>query len=212
MKGTHSPRIRRPGFTLIELLVVIAIIAVLAAMGFGAGAMAINNAKKLTTRAAATSLVGAVEGYFDEYNRLPEVSGSGGGGANDADIKSDSKLMNILLALGDDGRTQNPKEIRFYQGKQATAKSTARAFGGVYYRGRENADLFDAWRKIQGGQIRRYQLIMDTNYDEEMDDPFDRSNRLYGVRVIAWSTGRDGLETRGRANADNNQDNVYTWR
>ena len=212
MKGTHSPRTRRPGFTLIELLVVISIIAVLAAMGFGAGAMAINNAKKLTTRAAATSLVGAVEGYFDEYNHLPEISGSGGGRANDADIKSNSRLMNILLALGDDGRRKNPKEIRFYSGKKAKGKSTARAFGGIYYRGRENADLFDSWKKLQSGQIRRYQLIMDSNYDEEIDDPFDRTERLYGVRVIAWSTGRDGLEKRGRAGADENLDNVYTWR
>ena len=209
MNATYSQRLHHRGFTLIELLVVIAIIAVLAAMGFGAGAVAINNARKLTARADATSLVGAVEGYFDEYNHLPEVGGGGGGG--DTDSLSDEGLMNILLAFGS-GREKNPKEIRYYQGKQAKGgDNAARAYGGVFYNGNSSAELFDAWKKLQPGQIRHYQVLMDTNYDEEMEDPFG-SKRLYGVRVIAWSTGKDGQETRGSANAEQNRDNVYTWR
>ena len=209
MKASNSPRIHRPGFTLIELLVVIAIIAVLAAMGFGAGAVAINSARKLTAKADATSLVGSIEGYFDEYNHLPEVTGSDSG--DDVDVESDSELMNILLAFGV-GKEKNLKEIRFYQGKPSKGgDTTARAYGGIFY-SEQNADLFDAWKKLQPGQIRRYQVLMDTNYDEEMIDPFARDKTLYGVRVIAWSTGKDGRESRGQVNAENNRDNVYTWR
>jgi prepilin-type N-terminal cleavage/methylation domain-containing protein len=213
MNATHSPRLHRRGFTLIELLVVIAIIAVLAAMGFGAGAVAINNARKLTARADATSLVGAVEGYFDEYNHLPEVA-SATNSQEDTDSLSDENLMNILLAYGS-GREKNPKEIRYYQGKQAKGGDTAkRAFGGVFYDGNSDngsAELFDAWKKLQSGQIRHYQVLMDTDYNEEMEDPFG-TKKLYGVRVIAWSTGKDGEETRGTASAEQNRDNVYTWR
>ena len=53
---------------------------------------------------------------------------------------------------------------------------------------------------------------MDTDYDEELTDPFNNGKKFYGQRVVAWSTGKDGEESRGRASDQKNRDNVYTWR
>jgi prepilin-type N-terminal cleavage/methylation domain-containing protein len=204
MKSTISTP-RPAGFTLIELLVVIAIIAVLAALGFGAGAIAINNAKKLTAKNECASLVLAVNGYFGEYSHFPEV-GSGGSN-NDLDAKTDSDVMNILLALGPDGEKKNPKRVKYYQGKAAKG-SSGHEYGGLLRTG-TNAELFDTWKKQSG--IRHYQVMWDSNYDDELADPFNDDKPLYST-VIAWSTGKDGKETRGNEGNTQNRDNVYSWK
>ncbi|MDA0767955.1 MAG: type II secretion system protein [Verrucomicrobia bacterium] len=204
MKST-IPTPRPAGFTLIELLVVIAIIAVLAALGFGAGATAINNAKKLTAQNECASLVLAVNGYFGEYSHFPEIDS--GGGNDDLDAKTDSDVMNILLALGEEGEKKNPKRVKYYQGKAARG-SNGREYGGLLRTG-TNAELFDTWKKLSG--IRHYQVMWDSNYDDELADPFNNDKPLYST-VIAWSTGKDGKETRGDEGSTNNRDNVYSWK
>ena len=71
-----TPSVRRhSGFTLVELLVVIAIIVVLAAAGFGAGMMALNKAKVVTSKASASAISSAVNSFYSEYNALPDKSG-----------------------------------------------------------------------------------------------------------------------------------------
>ena len=202
---TSSPR--HKGFTLIELLVVVAIIAVLAALGFGAGAMAINNARKLTAKNECTNLIHGVNGYFDEYSHFPDLS-NGGGGDEDVDSLTDSTVMNILLGIGE-GEDQNPKRIKYFSGKEAKG-ATGREYGGLLRTG-NSAELFDAWRKIESGMTRHYQIIWDSNYDDELQDPFNTEKPLYQT-VIAWSTGKDGQETRGKTSDTDNRDNVYSWK
>lgn len=200
----HTNSLRHRGFTLIELLVVIAIIAILAALGFGAGSTAINNAKKLTAKNECTNLVHAVNGYFDEYSHYPEV----GGGGSDTDALTDNSTMNILMGLGSQGKKQNPKQIRYYQGKDAKG-ANGREYGGLL-RTNNSAELFDTWRKVNGGAIRHYQIMWDGNYDDELRNPFG-SQTIYQT-VVAWSTGKDGEETRGRESDTKNRDNVYSWK
>ena len=209
MKSRSIPT--RRGFTLIELLVVVAIIVVLAAMGFGVGASAIKRAKNLADRSAATSLSQAIEGYFDEYSTLPEVSGAGGDA--DSETVSDNGLMNILMAFGSEGEDKNPKEIRYYSGKAAKGSTKSKAYGGLFYTGRTSVDLFNAWKAKPGASAdsRYYQVIMDTNYDDEIDDPFNSGRSIYNRRAIVWSMGQDGQEARGRENDEKNRDNVYSW-
>ena len=72
-----STRFRNNGFTLIELLVVIAIIAILAAMGFGAGAAVMNTAKKTVATNDCTNLVLAVDQFYDDHNYLPDAPEAG---------------------------------------------------------------------------------------------------------------------------------------
>jgi prepilin-type N-terminal cleavage/methylation domain-containing protein len=200
----HTTSPRRTGFTLIELLVVIAIIAVLAALGFGAGATAINNAKKLTAKNECTNLVHAVNGYFDEYSHFPDV---GDGSTGDVDSLTDSTIMNVLMGIGT-GEDQNPKKIRFYQGNDAKG-AEGREYGGLL-RTSTNADLFDTWRKINSGAIRRYQILWDGNYDDELVNPFG-PKPIYKT-VVAWSTGKDGEEVRDSETNAKNRDNVYSWK
>ena len=50
-------------------------IAILAALGFGAGAAAINKARNVTAQSECSTLVSGVTGFFNEYSHFPEVSG-----------------------------------------------------------------------------------------------------------------------------------------
>jgi prepilin-type N-terminal cleavage/methylation domain-containing protein len=214
MKSPSTHRQPRRGFTLIELLVVIAIIVVLAAMGFGVGASAIKRAKNLTDRAAATALSQAIEGYFDEYSTLPEVAGAGAGGNTDVKVISDSDLMNILMAFGADGEDKNPKEIRYYSGKTAKGSNKDSAYGGLFYTGNSSVDLFNAWKakSSTSNEARYYQVLMDTNYDDEITDPFKNGRSIFNRRSLIWSMGADGEEAPGRETDQKNRDNVYSWK
>ena len=197
---TNAPRTHSAGFTLVELLVVISIIVILASMGFGAGMMAINNAKKAQAKADCTNLVNAVAGYFDDYSHLPEIPGADSGNG----ALTDETAMNILMGIDKD---ENPKEVRYFQGKQSSGSDSSRAFGGLFYgSGGTSVELFDPWKKDPSG-VRHYYLLLDLNYDEQIKDPTDGGITLYGKQAAAWSTGPDG-----QSGAKKNRDNVYSWK
>ena len=203
MKMTSSPS-RRGGFTLIELLVVIAIIAILAALGFGAGGAVMNQAKKTVATNDCTNLVQAVQAFYDDNNYLPEAPEA----AQAPGVPTTNELMDQLYGFDTDS---NPKE-RYFQGKDAKGKTQEGAYGGLFFTGR-SVELFDAWRKTgTAANNRHYYLLMDVDFDEEIVDPFDANKPLFGRKAIAWSTGKDGQYTTGQATADKNRDNVYSWR
>lgn len=206
MKNTSTLTPRRHGFTLIELLVVIAIIAVLAAMGFGAGSMAINKAKKTKAKKDCIDLVNAIQAYYDDYGHLPEVSGAGSAPG----VKTESPLMNILVGLD---KQANPKGVRYYQGPDAKGTSAERSYDGIYYEG-NSAQLFDPWRKVSGNakNNRHYFVMLDDDYDQEMQDPFRANRPLRGKIALAWTTGKDGEYTSGQESNPKNRDNVYSWK
>ena len=207
MKNYSSSRSSKRGFTLIELLVVIAIIAILAAMGFGAGAMAINKAKKTHALSDCSNLVQAIQAFYDDYNTLPDVP--------DADdspgAKSDSLLMNMLVGYDEEN---NPKEVRYFQGKDAKGSSAISSYGGLYYENNRTVELLDPWRKVSGDAAnnRHFFVMLDGDYDDELKDPFNNDKPLPGRRAIVWCTGKDGLYTLGRQTSAENTDNVYSWR
>ena len=103
--------------------------------------------------------------------------------------------------------------IRYYSGKAAKGSSKSKAYGGLFYTGKSSVDLFNAWKAKSGtsDEARYYQVIMDTNYDDEIDDPFNSGRSIYNRRAIVWSMGQDGQEARGRENDEKNRDNVYSW-
>ena len=204
MKMTSSPS-RRGGFTLIELLVVIAIIAILAALGFGAGGAVMNQAKKTVATNDCTNLVQAVQAFYDDNTYLPEAPEA----AQAPGVPTTNELMDQLYGFDTDS---NPKEERYFQGKDAKGKTQEGAYGGLFFTGR-SVELFDAWRKTgTAANNRHYYLLMDVDFDEEIVDPFDANKPLFGRKAIAWSTGKDGQYTTGQATADKNRDNVYSWR
>lgn len=207
MKNYSSSRSSKRGFTLIELLVVIAIIAVLAAMGFGAGAMAINKAKKTHALSDCSNLVQAIQAFYDDYNTLPDVPEA----ADSPGAKSEALLMNMLVGYDEEN---NPKEVRYYQGKDAKGSSANSAYGGLYYENNRTVELLDPWRKVTGDAAnnRHFFVMLDGDYDDELMDPFNNDKPLPGRRAIAWCTGKDGLYTLGRQTSPENTDNVYSWR
>ena len=198
---------RRRGFTLIELLVVIAIIAVLAAMGFGAGAMAINKAKRTHALSDCTNLVNAIQAFYDDYSSLPDLPEA----ASAPGARSDSNLMNMLVG-SDFDEENNPKGERYFSGRDAKGASLDRAYGGIYY-DNNNAELFDPWRKVSGSSRnnRHYFVMLDDDLDDKIEDPFNSNKPLYGRRAIVWSTGKDGQFTIGQEANPQNRDNVYSW-
>ena len=199
-----STRFRNHGFTLIELLVVIAIIAILAAMGFGAGAAVMNTAKKTVAANDCTGLVQAVQAFYDDYNYLPEAPEAG----TAPGAPTINTLMDQLVGFGN---KNNPREERYFQGKQAKGKTQNGAYGGLFYTER-SVELFDAWKKKGASATNRhYFLLMDIDFDDEIPDPFDAANPIRGRKVIAWSSGRDGQYTIGQSTASKNRDNVYSW-
>lgn len=207
MKITSPTRPLSPrrGFTLIELLVVIAIIAVLAAMGFGAGAMAMNKAKKTHAAADLNNLVQAVQAFYDDYNTLPDAPEA----ETAPGARTTAPLMNQLVGFD---KENNPKGVAYFQGKDAKGTSAERAYGGLFYTGK-SVELFDPWRKVSGNASsnRHFFVLFDHDYDNEIEDPFNNGKTLYGRRVLSWCTGKDGEFTPGQRSAQKNRDNIYSW-
>lgn len=200
-----SPPSRNRGFTLIELLVVIAIIAILAAMGFSGGAAVMNTAKKTVAKNDCTNLVQAIQAYYDDYNYLPEAPEAGiAPGA-----PTTNELMDQLVGFD---KESNPKEERYFQGKDAKGTTAARSYGGLFYEGK-SVELLDPWRKVSGNATsnRHFFVMLDGDYDDEMNDPFNSGKPLYGRRAIAWCAGKDGEYTLGQQTNAKNRDNVYSW-
>ncbi|NNM30631.1 MAG: hypothetical protein HKO57_14010, partial [Akkermansiaceae bacterium] len=119
---------------------------------------------------------------------------------------TDENVMDILLGFD---KEKNPKEVRYFSGKQSSGSSASSATGGLFYTdsgSTSSAQLFDPWRK-EGAGVRHYYLLLDLDYDEKIKDPTDGSYTIHGRQAAAWSTGQDGKD-----GGTNNRDNVYSWK
>jgi prepilin-type N-terminal cleavage/methylation domain-containing protein len=193
---------RSRGFTLIELLVVITIIAILAAAGFGAGAAAIQKAKRATAQSTAVALESAVNNFFTEYGSMPST------GTADADVTTNSSegvtLLTVLLGKEDSSSNMlNTRGISFLSVKSSKSDaSVAKPKDGMVYQttGKPKG-LYDPW----GGG---YSVRLDLDFDEQVK-PKPKGGiqaTLHGKRVAVWSDGADGVRDQGKAT-----DDVKTW-
>lgn len=199
---TTKPRLSlQKGFTLIELLVVIAIIAVLAGLGFGGFTMARNKANELQAQKAISDLVAASNDFYNEYNFLPLGSQQ----SNDTVQTSDRQLMTVLMGK-QQGATENPKLIRFFEGQRAKGSRIDSAYAGVFETDND-AVLFGPWRLSQREQ-KLYRVIYDYNYDKIIEEQEGIGNQtIRGMRQIVYHFGPDG-----QAGQNMNDDNIYSYK
>jgi prepilin-type N-terminal cleavage/methylation domain-containing protein len=181
---------RRSGFTLIELLVVIAIIVVLAAAGFGAGMVAMNRAKKMTSEATATALEQAINNFYIEYGSLPNV-----GNKVKTNTGEGVRLLNVLLGLeGDTTKLENTRAMKLLSAKETKERSGGLRFNST---GRSAEGLYDAWGNP-------FTVELDVKYEERMRVTVgSKTAILNGRRCAIYSPGQD--KKLGTA------DDIKTW-
>lgn len=193
---------RRRGFTLVELLVVIVIIVTLMGILVPIIGAAQKRAIKLKATNTLASLVTAVDGYYNDYSRLPANNRSAP--TQDTVVETTEPIMSVLAGINVD--QMNRKQNIYFTGTAAKGGSRNSAFDGIW-EDSVSAELFDPWRKKQN---RGYFLLLDYGYDSKLDDPF-RPGRRLGNRVVGWSSGKDGDWNRSNPKNGVNKDNVYSW-
>ena len=198
MKTRPEPRRHAGGFTLVELLVVISIIVVLAAMTFAGINIAVNKQKKVQSQTTATGLYQAIEGFYNQYSRLPDVGAQGDEMKTEG--QSGTELLTILLGKEElNTSTQNKKQIRFLNVQDTKMKNK----GGLLFSnggsGATPEGLYDAWGNP-------FYVKFDTDYDQEIPDPLKQGNVVRNKIVIIYSYGQDG-----KSGGKYSNDDVRTW-
>ncbi|MCP5551516.1 MAG: prepilin-type N-terminal cleavage/methylation domain-containing protein [Akkermansiaceae bacterium] len=197
MNTTNSPSLGRrfaeQAFTLMELMVVIVIIGILTAVTIPGAKAVMDSAQKARCRADAYSLKNAIGAYFTEYKKYPVQDPP----SSDYQTDSSEELMSILLGSDDAAKKggMNPRQIVFFQGKQAK-KGKDGWTSGVHLSGGGSGELYDPWANY-------YLVTIDTDYNGRVEAPdFEDSVSEIPQGVIVWSEGKEEGE-------DN--DNVATW-
>ncbi len=143
----------------------------------------------------AHNLKSAIAAYYTEYRRHPVAKSEDGA---DTTLISDSTLMDVLLAadsaVGPGGL--NPRGIAFFVGKQAKPAGDGKYKQGVSLGSGGSGELWDPFGN-------RYQVLLDTNYDNSLDSPEPTSITI-PRNIAVWSAGPDG-------DFDTWEDNIKTW-
>ena len=172
----NARKSRKRGFTLIELLVAITIIVALAAMSFAGVNAAMKKAKKLEGETAANAIRSAVDGFYSEYNRLPDVDGT--------ELKTDSgpglQLLRILLA---EEKEDNTRQVAFLSAKEGKGNK-----GGLIY-GSGSSSTVEGMYDPFGNP---YTVVLNTEYDDQMTFTMGgKSFTIRGQNVAVYSPGGD---------------------
>lgn len=188
MKTNIQPSPR--GFTLIELLVVVVIIAILAGAAIPVIGRVMERARATEARAMISDIQVAVTNYYTEYNRLPSPSGN-----SDTNITTISNPNVVATLLGDNVSigsisNSNPKRIVFMEPKYARnvgASGESTFVGGLVEDG-GGPQIVDPWGN-------GYRIVLDTNYDNLIDNPFGDNPPRLRNRALVWSNGIPGRNT-----------------
>jgi prepilin-type N-terminal cleavage/methylation domain-containing protein len=187
---------RQRGFTLMELLVVMTIIAILAGLSVPVANAVMKRARLMRAKHMALELRKAVGTYSTEYGRYPVASDNGSQAARDAEVETDSVLMNVLLgsdeASGPGGL--NPRGLPFFSANRASSDRNPR--DGMVSTPTGGGTLYDPWGN-------RYRLIIDVDRNNRCKVPSGEG--VVAKDVLVWSLGPNGEDDRGRG------DDVIAW-
>ncbi|MDP6859038.1 MAG: prepilin-type N-terminal cleavage/methylation domain-containing protein [Verrucomicrobiales bacterium] len=175
-----SKRQKSSAFTLIELLIVIVIIAILASVAFPVTALVMEQARRSEANNEVTQLKAAIGSYELEYSKLPFASGSGGEGDLRMDTFQDN-IISVLAGYNVDGL--NPRKKAFYTGKRAKDAKTAKKPRGGVFGTDEQLQLADPWG-------REYYIVIDSNYDNILEDLPGAEDEEVRASVAVWSRGK----------------------
>ena len=195
----NGKRKGQEGFTLVELLVVVTIIGLLVGLISVAVPKAIESGMKAKTKGELTSIVAAVKAYKQEYGQWPVAKSKMDSVADEyyswygpPTTESESKdMMKILsgdMTVQKDGRTMNPKGVRFLEGAQT------------------DGTFQDPWGK-------QYCVKMDTNESGGLEY-YGTSVTQENIRVtvIAISLGKNGIQEDPEKRVTRTCDDVFSWR
>ena len=185
-----------------ELLVVITIIVTLMGILVPIISGAQKRAVKLKAKNTLTGLVSAVDGYYNDYSRLPSNNPSAP--TQDAIVETTEPMMSVLAGIN--LNQMNRKQNIYFVGATAKGSSKNNAYNGLW-EDSVSAELYDPWRKKQN---RGYFMLLDYGYDGKLVDPFRPARRM-GNRVVGWSCGKDADWNRSNPKNGVNKDNVYSW-
>lgn len=177
MTTTYSSRSKssRSGFSLVEVLVVTVIIAVLAAVIFPVAGKMIKKGKLEKNREIIVVLERAIEDFYDEYGYHPIAGES-------EEKLSKSEKIDLLEELAGVTSNRNTNEKNFLKAMPA---ATNKRNGLIY----GTDDSIKGLATSFGGE---FEIILDANYDEEIDEPNEFGNTIVKARrSLIWCYGEE---------------------
>lgn len=205
-------RSTRRGFTLIELLVVVVIIALIAGLSIPVINAAMERAQRTQTQAVMQQMRSAIQQFRTDFNRFPVDLPATAAEADVEDLLTDGSngLIAALMALEPTGgATLNRTQTRYLDlpaARNGRFGVTDPAAGGAGAGEAAFASLTDLWG-------RPYRVLLDTNYDNRINNPDVQSNDVIissrapnylSSPVLIYSVGQDGVAQT--------KDDIVSWR
>jgi hypothetical protein len=145
-------------------------------MSFAGVNAAMKKAKRLEGETAANAIRSAVDAFYSEYNRLPDVSG----GQLRTDSGEGVKLLRILLA---EEKEDNTRQVTFLSAKEGRAKK-----GGLIYGSGSSATVEGMYDPFGNP----FTVVMNTEYNDALTFQMgSKSFTLRGQNVAVYSPGGD---------------------
>jgi prepilin-type N-terminal cleavage/methylation domain-containing protein len=231
MNTDHARSASSRAFTLLELLAVITIISVLMSLLLSGIHAAQETARRARAKNTGHQIVVAVNSYYAEYSKLPDVGAPAAvpganpdvivGEPNGGAVLPNGALFDVLRALdrgANADNKQNPRRTIFFSEKAVPNPDSPkdgfldRLGTGSAASAANLGSLFDPWG-------RQFNVILDSNGDNylQVDDQYvdfagaPPSGQRPQAQCGAFSLGKDGKLGNNGDNTLRNSDDTASW-